>query len=111
MSMSAEEASRIALAVQRMKRSKRALQIALPTAAALGAGAAVAVGSIPGGDGTIAGCYASSTGATLSWENSRAIEPPGALRVIDPTNTVGSPAGVPPNTLASQCDPKQETQI
>ena len=56
--MSAEEASRIARAVQRMKHSKRAVQIALPTAAALGAGAAVAVGSIPGNDGTITGCYA-----------------------------------------------------
>jgi type VI secretion system secreted protein Hcp len=92
MSMSAEEASRIARAVQRMKHSKRALQVALPTAAALGAGAAIAAGSIPGSDGTITGCYANkynedtpenvtvwhyATGAPV-------VEPPGALRVINP---------------------------
>jgi type VI secretion system secreted protein Hcp len=113
--MSAEEASRIAQAVQRMRNSKRALQIALPTAAALGVGAAVAVGSIPGGDGTITGCYAGTAGATFQWFNgimvTGATEPPGALRVIDPTNTVNNPAGTPPNTLPSQCDPKQETQL
>lgn len=115
--MSAEEASRIARAVQRIRNSKRALQIALPTAAALGAGAAVAVGSIPGGDGTITGCYAGTTGAVIEWPGgpngaSFATEPPGALRVIDPTLTIsGSPAGVPSGTPASQCDPNQETQI
>jgi type VI secretion system secreted protein Hcp len=115
--MSAEEASRIAQAVQRMKRSKRALQIALPTAAVLGAGAAVAVGSIPGGDGTIAGCYASPTGATLSPPNAPngVIEPPGALRVVDPSlpKTISNPFGAGPvANLAAVCDPnKEETQI
>ncbi len=91
--MSAEEASRIAQAVQRMRNSKRALQIALPTAAALGAGAAVAVGSI-GGGGTITGCYASPNPSTNgngvrptpNVTINNATEPPGALRVIDPSS-------------------------
>jgi type VI secretion system secreted protein Hcp len=108
--MSADEASRIAQAVQRMKRSKRALQIALPTAAALGAGAAVAVGSIPGSDGTITGCYAATTGAVLEDRS----QPPGELRVIDPSlpGTVTDPLSgqVTPN-LAATCDPKQEKKI
>jgi len=113
--MSAEEASRIAQAVQRMKRSKRALQLALPTAAALGVGAAVAVGSIPGGDGTITGCYASPTGATLVTPDAPngVTEAPGALRVVDPSlpNTISNPLGPPAANLAAVCDPKQETQI
>ncbi len=112
--MSAEEASRIAQAVQRMKRSKRVLQIAFPTAAALGAGAAVAVGSIPGSDGTITGCYAGPNGAVLAVNGDGSItEPAGALRVIDPTLTTGGdPAGAaPPDPLASKCEPQQEKQI
>jgi type VI secretion system secreted protein Hcp len=114
--MSAEEASRIARAVQRMKHSKRALQIALPTAAALGAGAAIAAGSIPGGDGTITGCYAGTTGATLFPPNASdgITEPPGALRVIDPSlpHTISNPLGAAPAAnLAAVCEPQQETQI
>jgi type VI secretion system secreted protein Hcp len=107
--MSAEEASRIAQAVQRMKRSKRALQLALPTAAALGAGAAVAVGSIPGGDGTITGCYASPApnvdGFRENITINGATEPPGALRVIDPTIT--SPQGLP--NPAGECQKEEST--
>jgi type VI secretion system secreted protein Hcp len=100
-----------------MKRSKRALQIALPTAAALGAGAAVAVGSIPGSDGTITGCYAGSTGATLSTPDAPngIAEAPGALRIVDPSlpHTISNPlgAGPPPANLAAVCDSDQETQI
>jgi type VI secretion system secreted protein Hcp len=112
--MSAEEASRIAQAVQRMKRSKRALQIALPTAAALGAGAAVAVGSIPGSDGTITGCYANAEGAEIVYKDHSYPELPGALRVIDPglPHTITLPAGGPPEpNPAAVCDPKQETPI
>jgi type VI secretion system secreted protein Hcp len=109
--MSAEEASRIAQAVQRMKHSRRALQIALPTAAALGVGAAVAVGSIPGSDGTITGCYASPSpnvdGFRENVTINGATEPPGALRVIDPTLT--GPAGAA--NPAAACDPKYETPI
>ena len=47
--MSQDEANKIAREAQRRWRGHRMLTIALPTAAALGAGAAIAVGSIPGG--------------------------------------------------------------
>jgi type VI secretion system secreted protein Hcp len=53
-----------------MSRS-RTLKIAVPTAAALIAGGAVALAAIPSSDGTIHACYA--TGGT----------PPGALRIVD----------------------------
>jgi type VI secretion system secreted protein Hcp len=53
-----------------MSRS-RTLKIAVPTAAALIAGGAVALGAIPSTDGTIHACYA--TGGT----------PTGALRIVD----------------------------
>ncbi len=113
--MSAEEASRIAQAVQRMKRSKRALQIALPTAAALGAGAAIAAGAIPGSDGTITACYNSKTenGVPQALFFDDASEPPGGLRVIDPSlpHTVIPAAGGPaiPN-MDAVCEPG-ETEI
>jgi type VI secretion system Hcp family effector len=112
--MSAEEASRIARAVQRVKSAKRGMQIALPTAAALGAGAAVAVGSIPGGDGTITGCYAGQNGAVLTVNGDGVVtEPAGSLRIVDPTLTIGgTPAGSPaPDPLASKCESQQETQV
>lgn len=107
--MSAKEASRIAQAVQRMRQSKRALQIALPTAAALGAGAAIAAGSIPGSDGTITGCYANKYNEDLPqnvpvWE--RAIEPPGALRVINPDGAKLPTGGPDP---AIECVPGEST--
>jgi type VI protein secretion system component Hcp len=83
--MGVEEAGRIARAAERLRRRSRVpLKLMLPTAAALGAGAAVAVGSIPGSDGTITGCYATDTSPYAS-------EPYGALRVIDPAAT--NPAG------------------
>jgi type VI secretion system secreted protein Hcp len=41
--------------------SSRALKIALPLAALLGAGTAVAIAAIPGADGTIRGCYPTAT--------------------------------------------------
>jgi type VI secretion system secreted protein Hcp len=85
--MSAEEASRIAQAVQRMRHSRRTLQIALPTAAALGAGAAVAVGSI-GGGGTITGCYLTNTANAPGLRD-------GQLRVIDPSLPPQLPTGAP----------------
>ncbi|HTB49368.1 MAG TPA: type VI secretion system tube protein Hcp [Solirubrobacteraceae bacterium] len=113
--MSSEEASRIARAVQRMKHSKRAVQIALPTAAALGAGAAIAAGAIPGSDGTITGCYDSKTenGVPQALFFGDASEPPGGLRVIDPSlpHTVTPAAGGPaiPN-MDAVCEPG-ETQI
>jgi type VI secretion system secreted protein Hcp len=113
--MSAEEASRIAQAVQRMKRSKRALQIALPTAAALGAGAAIAAGAIPGSDGTITACYASRTedGVPQDITIDDALEAPGTLRVIDPSlpHTLTQPGAGPTPNLAAVCLPDEETQI
>ncbi|HEX4837885.1 MAG TPA: type VI secretion system tube protein Hcp [Solirubrobacteraceae bacterium] len=107
--MSAEEASRIAQAVQRMRNSKRALQIALPTTAALGAGAAVAVGSIPGGDGTIMGCYAGPSGLTINGVAGGPIatEPAGTLRVIDPSKST-LPNATPDEY---QCRAKEESTI
>ena len=42
----------------------RTLRLALPTAVALGAGGAIAVGAIPSADGTIQGCYNTSTEGT-----------------------------------------------
>lgn len=84
--MSVEEAGRIARAAERVRRKSRMpVKLLLPTAAALGAGAAVAVGSIPGSGGTITGCYANDTSSIAS-------EPYGTLRVIDPTAT--NPPGV-----------------
>ena len=110
--MSREEANQIVREAQKLRRSRRALKIALPTAAALGAGAAIAVGSIPGGNGVITGCYASSTGAYVGVDG-QYHQAPGALRVIDPslaktgTTTVG--VGPEPEP-ARECAP-EETQI
>jgi type VI secretion system secreted protein Hcp len=101
--MSREEASRIARAAEQIRRSSRALKIAIPTAAALGAGAAVAVGSIPGSDGKIIGCYAGPQGAAIG----NIAEAPGALRVIDPS--LANPLGAGP-TPANSCQ-RDETQI
>ncbi|MGH2834690.1 MAG: Hcp family type VI secretion system effector [Solirubrobacteraceae bacterium] len=108
--MSAQEASRIATAVQRIRNSKRALQVGLPTAAALGAGAAIAMGSVVGSDGTITGCYANETGPKGEQKVvtiSGVTEPPGALRVIDPAKTV--PVGTPGPNVAGECQPGEAT--
>jgi type VI secretion system Hcp family effector len=109
--MSAEEANRIVRAAHRVRNARGVFKIALPTAAALGAGAAVAVGSIPGGGGTITGCYAGTTGAYIGAD---AYAPPGALRVIDPSlpaQTVGANTDTNPYGNADrQCTP-EETQI
>lgn len=109
--MSREEANQIVREAQRLRRSKRVLKIALPTAAALDAGAAIAVGSIPGGNGVITGCYAASTGAYVGVDGEYH-QAPGALRVIDPSlaktgTTVGGPPIAEP---ARECSP-EETQI
>ena len=96
--MSQEEANRIVRAVQRVRRTRNAgLKFALPTAAVLGAGAAVAIGSIPSGNGTITGCYVTNTDAAGARY--------GSLRVIDPSVT--SPAGGP--TDQSSCQPYEAT--
>lgn len=117
-SMSQEEANEIVRETQRLARSRRALKYALPTAAALGAGAAIAVAAIPGGDGTITGCYATPTGtnpnsglANNATVNG-ATEPPGSLRVIDPSlpHTLKAPTGALVPNAAAVCE-EEETQI
>lgn len=109
--MSAHEANRIVRAAHRLRHTRGVFKVALPTAAALGAGAAVAVGSIPGSGGTITGCYAGTTGAYIGGD---AYDPPGALRVIDPslpTQTVGTGTETSPYGNADrECQP-EETQI
>ncbi len=115
--MSQQEANEIAREAQRRWRGRRMLQIALPTAAALGAGAAIAVGSIPGGDGTITGCYASPNPVTNEDHTPKNItingvtEAPGSLRVIDPSlpKTFSNPLGAQgtPNP-AAQCEPEEK---
>jgi type VI secretion system secreted protein Hcp len=90
--VSQEEATGIARAVERVRRShRRGLKLALPTVAALGAGTALAIGAIPGSDGTITGCYVTTTnpsGDPLAYPRY------GQLRVIDPTSQTGA-VGVP----------------
>ena len=89
--MSREEANRIVRAVERARRSRRAaLKVAIPTAAALGAGAAIAIGSIPSGDGTITACYVTNTDVITAYNAA-----PGELRVIDPSKPATMPAGGP----------------
>lgn len=81
----------------RAKANKRKpLMIILPTAAALGAGAAIAVGSIPSSSGTYIGCYNTIPVGQTGTANSQAPGMDGnfndgvaygQLRVIDPTAT------------------------
>lgn len=109
--MSQWEANEIACETQRRMRLRGAMKIVLPTAAALGAGAAIAVGAIPGSDGTITGCYAGPNGLTISGfagsgGTATVVEPPGALRVIDP-----SQKGLDVSSDVYECRPKEETQI
>ncbi len=90
--MSREEANRIARAVERARRSRRAaLKVAIPTVAALGAGAAIAVGSIGGSGATITGCYITNPDGAR-W---------GALRVIDPSQPATIPGTPGPNPQAA----------
>lgn len=86
--MSAEDVKKGDKQARRMRWGIRApLKVLLPTAAALGAGAAIAVGSIPSSNGTITGCYqtidqyAGEDGPTT---------PYGTLRLIDPSNTTAT---------------------
>ncbi|HEX4305082.1 MAG TPA: type VI secretion system tube protein Hcp [Solirubrobacterales bacterium] len=81
---------------------RRILQIALPTVVVLGAGAALAAGAIPGNDGTITACYANKTdenGNPQIVVVDNIAEPPGALRVIDPSRP--TPPGAAPDPAAS----------
>jgi type VI secretion system secreted protein Hcp len=90
---------------------RRMLQIALPTLVVLAVGAAFAAGAIPGSDGTITGCYANSTDGNGNPEPvviGNVPEPPGALRVIDPSDPATLPSGAP--NPAGSCMPG-ESQI
>jgi type VI secretion system secreted protein Hcp len=90
--MSQEEANRIVRAAERIRRARHAgLKLALPTAVALGAGAAFAVGAIPGGDGTITGCYITNPDGQRY----------GELRVIDPSLPATLPGTPGPNPQAA----------
>jgi type VI protein secretion system component Hcp len=103
--MSQEEAGRIArIARAARRRAHVPLKVALPTVAALGAGAAVAVGSIPGSDGTITGCYDTVPLFQTGTSGQDSTVPYGTLRVIDPSNTTvteTNPEGGP-NTVPAE---------
>jgi type VI secretion system Hcp family effector len=86
--MGQDEANRIAGEAQRRRRLSGALRLALPSAAALGAGAAIAVAAIPGGGGTITGCYLTNTGNAPDLRI-------GQLRLIDPSLSPTIPGGGP----------------
>jgi type VI protein secretion system component Hcp len=64
---------------RRRRRVRASLKVLVPTVAALGAGAAIAVGQI-GSDGTFTGCVLTNP--------SESDQPVGSLRVIDPAGTV-----------------------
>jgi type VI secretion system secreted protein Hcp len=102
--MSSEEANRIAKAAASVRRRSRAsLKVMLPTAAALGAGAAVAIGAIPGSNGTITGCY-QTVGQATNGEDT----PYGTLRIIDPSATTITADSVDPNQ-AFACNTNEAT--
>jgi type VI protein secretion system component Hcp len=89
--MSAEEANRIARTAERLRRGTRLpLKVLLPTAAALGAGGALAAAAIPGSGGVITACYNTQTAMVDAFttadgtENEALLPLYGGLRVIDP---------------------------
>jgi type VI protein secretion system component Hcp len=99
--MSREDANRIARAAERARRySRLPLKALVPTAAALGAGAAVAIGQIPGSGGTITACYQNVPAGVNGADNQY-----GALRVIDPSQTTAT------DTHVYSCDPSTEQTI
>ncbi len=108
--MSQHDASETAThAARRRWHGRGMLKIALPTAAALGAGAAIAVGSIPGSDGSITGCYANKVNEDTPEDvrvDDSVLEAPGALRVINP-NGARLPLGGP--NPARECVPGEST--
>ena len=79
--MAGKFASRVTHAARRARHVRAPLKIVLPTVAALGAGAAVAVGAIPSSDGTITGCYQNVPANSDVGPST----PYGTLRVIDPS--------------------------
>jgi type VI secretion system secreted protein Hcp len=88
--MSAEEASRIARAAERLRRSTRMpLKVIVPTVAAIGVGGGFAAASIPGANGVVTACY--STLPAVIGQNFQDDTPQygvpvyGSVRVIDPS--------------------------
>ena len=79
--------------------SRLSWKVMVPAVAALGlgVGGAVAAASIPGSNGTITGCYVTPAGADTFEET------PGALRVIDPSDTTES------NPAVSTCTSGEAT--
>jgi type VI secretion system secreted protein Hcp len=63
---------------RRRRRLSTSMKVLVPTVAALGAGAAIAVGQIGGGNSPITGCVLTN--------NDGSYRPVGSLRVIDPTS-------------------------
>jgi type VI secretion system Hcp family effector len=109
--MSEEEVSRITKAAQRVRRSKSAVKVVVPTAAALGAGAAVAVGSIGGGSGgVLTGCANTVFPGTTDSLGAPVTSPYGSLRLIDPSL---APAVGRPQVPAAeyQCDTGSEAMV
>lgn len=79
--MGLDEANRIGRTAERLRRhSRKSVKVLVPTAAALGAGAAVAIGQIPGAGGTISACY-----QKVSQGTNGADGPYGTVRIIDPS--------------------------
>lgn len=94
--MSADEATRTVRAAERARRMRSlGVRLGLPVAAALGAGAGLAAGAIPGSDHVIHGCF-------LSAPPIGAQERYGQLRVIDPDHPVTLPTGGP-DTTSDRC--------
>ena len=88
--MNREHGKRLARAHwRRGRRISTSLKVLVPTVAALGAGAAVAVGQIGGSGGTITGCVLTSQES----ESHTATAPIGSLRVVDPTSTIAQDQG------------------
>lgn len=78
------------------------LKIVLPTVAALGAGAAVAVGAIPSSNGTITGCY-QNVPANFTNETGP-LTPYGTLRLIDPSQNPAN-GGTSASPEVYSCNP------
>lgn len=83
----------------RRKLVGRSAKVAIPTVAVLGAGSAVALGAIPGEDGTIQGCYNRVTGSLRVAENAddcRALETPIKWNQRGPKGDPGIPGPTGP---------------
>jgi type VI secretion system secreted protein Hcp len=69
---------------RRGRRVSASLKVLVPTVAALGVGAAIAVGQVGGSDGTITGCVLTNPDESSVFAD----QPIGSLRVVDPSSTI-----------------------